>query len=104
MLLQLYRHVAGGVFQGLAVLIVGWDSVSLLPRHLDEVPLAVPVADLQGLEPGLEALVGLVAGEPVVGTVAELAGLVQLCRVAGADDLARLFGDGGGYELPDPWR
>src|SRR4051794_15988772 len=86
------------------MLVVRRDGVPLLARNLDEVALAVPVADLEGFEAALESLVGLEAGQPLVSAVTELASLVQRAGVAVADDLIRLLGDGRRYKFPDPRR
>ncbi len=88
------------MLERLAVLVVLRHRARILARHLDKVSFTVPIADLEGLDAGLEALFGLEAGKPLVGAVAEISGLVQLRGVAGADDLPILLGDSRRDELP----
>src|SRR3712207_3626840 len=64
-LLEFDGDISGVVLEGLAVFVAWRHRAGLLARHLDEVTLAVAVADLEGLQARLQALLGLEAGQPV---------------------------------------
>ena len=87
-LLQLRRDVALGVLDRLLADVVGGDLLAVGVGDLDVVAEDLVEADLQARDAGPLGLLGLVAGDPLLAAVGQLAQRVELGAEAVADEAA----------------